>query len=55
MARDWLQGGLDPALSPGDPPSLATIRHELGGHNLACWCRPGTPFHADILIDPAND
>jgi hypothetical protein len=54
MARDWLQGGLDPALSPGDPPSLTTIRHELGGHNLACWCRPGTPCHADVLIELAN-
>ena len=55
MAEDWLRGRLDPALSPGDPPSLDTIRRELGGHNLACWCRPGTPCHADVLIELAND
>jgi hypothetical protein len=28
--------------------------HELRGHNLACWCRPGTPCHADVLIELAN-
>ena len=27
---------------------------ELAGHNLACWCRPGTPCHADMLIQLAN-
>lgn len=54
MAGDWLRGTLDPALSPGDPPTRDTIRRELGGHNLACWCRPGTPCHADVLIELAN-
>jgi hypothetical protein len=54
MASDWLRGTLDPALSPGDPPSRDTIRRELGGYNLACWCRPGTPCHADVLIALAN-
>lgn len=24
---------------------------QLHGKNLACWCRPGTPCHADILIN----
>jgi hypothetical protein len=55
MAGDWLRGTLDPTLSPGDPPSRDTIRRELSGHNLACWCRPGTPCHADVLIELAND
>jgi hypothetical protein len=50
----WLRGRLDPALSPGDPPSRAEIREELSGYNLACWCRPGTPCHADVLIALAN-
>lgn len=54
MAKDWLQGVLDPALSPGAPPRLDTIRRELGGQNLACLCRPGTPCHADVLIELAN-
>lgn len=55
MASDWLRGTLDPALSPGAPPSRDTIRRELAGHNLACWCKPGTPCHADVLIELAND
>lgn len=50
----WLRGKLDEKLSPGDPPSRADIRAELAGHNLACWCRPGTPCHADVLIELAN-
>lgn len=54
LCGQWLQGTLDPALSPGDPPSRAAIKAELGGHNLACWCRAGTPCHADILIQLAN-
>jgi hypothetical protein len=50
----WLRGTLDAGLSPGEPPSREAIRRELGGHNLACWCRPGTPCHADVLIELAN-
>ncbi len=50
----WLRGTLDPALSPGAPPDRAAIRAELRGHNLACWCRPGTPCHADVLLELAN-
>ncbi|MDP1730229.1 MAG: DUF4326 domain-containing protein [Devosia sp.] len=50
----WLVGALDPALSPGTPPDRETIRAELGGRNLACWCKAGTPCHADALIELAN-
>ncbi len=25
--------------------------HELQGKNLACWCKIGTPCHADILLE----
>lgn len=55
LCGQWLSGTLEPALSPGTPPSRAAIRTELGGHNLACWCKPGTPCHAEILIALAND
>lgn len=55
MCRDWLTGKLEPGLSPGAPPSRDEIRAELRGYNLACWCRPGTPCHADVLIELAND
>lgn len=26
----------------------------LRGKDLACWCRPGTPCHADVLLEIAN-
>lgn len=26
----------------------------LRGKNLACWCKPGTPCHADVLLKIAN-
>lgn len=29
-------------------------RIELRGHDLACWCKPGTPCHADVLLEIAN-
>ena len=50
----WLRDKLDKKLSPGDPPTRAEIREGLAGHNLACWCKPGTPCHADVLIELAN-
>ncbi|MEO6014010.1 MAG: DUF4326 domain-containing protein [Devosia sp.] len=54
LCAEWLRGTLDPALSPGAPPSYEDIRAELGGFNLACWCKPGMPCHAEFLIDIAN-
>lgn len=54
LCAAWLRGSLDEKLSPGPPPSRLEVRRELAGHNLACWCRPGTPCHADILIEIAN-
>lgn len=54
LYAQWLIGALDASLSPGPPPTLATIVEALGGHNLACWCRPGTPCHADVLLAIAN-
>lgn len=29
-------------------------RLALKGKNLACWCKPGTPCHADVLLELAN-
>lgn len=28
---------------------------ELRGKNLACWCKQGTPCHADTLLRIANE
>lgn len=27
---------------------------ELRGKNLACWCKPEDPCHADVLLEIAN-
>lgn len=35
-------------------PSPFTIRAELKGKNLACWCPTGSPCHADVLLEIAN-
>lgn len=31
------------------------IRAELGGKDLACWCKLDKPCHADVLLDIANN
>lgn len=31
------------------------IRDRLAGKNLACWCKPGEPCHADVLLELANN
>lgn len=36
-------------------PSLAEVRTQLAGRDLACWCRPDQPCHADVLLQLAND
>jgi hypothetical protein len=33
---------------------LDQIVRELGGRDLCCWCKPGDPCHADILLAVAN-
>lgn len=30
------------------------IQRELRGKNLGCWCKIGTPCHADVLLELAN-
>lgn len=30
------------------------VARDLRGKNLACWCKPGTPCHADVLLKLAN-
>lgn len=32
-----------------------TIKRELKGKNLACFCKEGDPCHADILLKIANE
>jgi hypothetical protein len=42
--------GVSPTVEAGQPPDVA----ELRGKNLACWCKPGQPCHADVLLELAN-
>jgi hypothetical protein len=35
-------------------PSVAEIRAELAGWNLACWCPPAHPCHVDVYLPIAN-
>ena len=35
-------------------PSIKTIRAELAGKDLACWCTLDAPCHADVLLELAN-
>lgn len=35
-------------------PTKADIIKALRGKNLACWCKPGAPCHADVLLELAN-
>ena len=32
----------------------AHVRSHLAGFNLACWCRPDSPCHVDVLLRVAN-
>lgn len=38
----------------GGRPLAAQAREVLRGKNLACWCKPGQPCHADLLLELAN-
>ena len=48
----WLAGEIE---ADRPRPDLGHIRSALGGKNLACWCREGTPCHVETLIALAND
>jgi hypothetical protein len=53
MVNEWS----DPPASyhaTGDYPDNATIRAELSGRDLACWCPLDQPCHADVLLEVAN-
>lgn len=47
--RAWLADGSLPAQR-----RLIKIREELRGRDLACWCKPESPCHADVLLELAN-
>lgn len=36
------------------PVRADAVRDLLAGVDLACWCEPGTPCHADVLLEIAS-
>lgn len=34
--------------------TVEDIRRELASKDLACWCKPSQPCHADVLLELAN-
>jgi hypothetical protein len=70
LYRNTLQGFWSPALVDGLSDELAQEAYRLHcesrirmrrdppwllrGKNLACWCKPGKPCHADVLLEAAN-
>jgi hypothetical protein len=39
---------------PAQFTTVEDVKRELRGKNLACWCKPGEPCHADVLLEIAN-
>ena len=53
----WLRGDRSNWMGPESDAAAELILArlpELRGKNLACWCRPGTSCHADVLLEIAN-
>ena len=41
-------------IKAGDPEGFAAAVAELRGKDLACYCAPHLPCHADVLLEIAN-
>nr|WP_268877778.1 DUF4326 domain-containing protein [Cereibacter sphaeroides] len=39
---------------PAQWTTVEDVIRELRGKDLACWCEPGAPCHADVLLEIAN-
>ena len=58
LYSDWMRGR--PLLDPASADGKLLVRRQLLapvpdalqllGKHLACWCKPGTPCHADVLL-----
>lgn len=43
-----------PGRAPATRVTINLVRFHLAGLDLACWCAPGQPCHADVLLWVAN-
>lgn len=56
-AEEAIAGRAFPQDDGGPAPTAEQVRasmETIRGKNLACWCKPGQPCHADVLIELAN-
>lgn len=53
--RTWLTVDGCTAGLPERKQQILESLHELRGKNLACFCKEGTPCHADVLLELANE
>jgi hypothetical protein len=51
---EWLDGVAYRKIEPERRRWILAHVHELRGKRLACWCKPGVPCHADVLMELAN-
>ena len=42
------------AMIDQSPGLIECAKIDLRGKNLACWCKLGTPCHAEVLLEIAN-
>lgn len=52
--RMWLTTPHITAGIPNKKQAILDGLESLRGKNLACFCKPGTPCHADILLEISN-
>lgn len=52
--RAWLTVDRLHAGMPMEKSAILDDIEQLHGKDLACWCSPGSPCHADVLIELAN-
>ena len=58
--REWLTPGPSSDrwwMGPESDAKKTAMRRglpDLRGKHLACWCKPGEPCHADVLLELAN-
>jgi len=53
MYREYVTGATERS-GYRHPDRTEEIRAALAGKDLACWCPPDRPCHADVLLDIAN-
>lgn len=52
--REWLMGEMIGKHYPEKKKYILDHLHDLRGKNLACYCKPDEPCHADVLLKLAN-